>query len=71
VLTYVCVILIDFQAHRDAFIQNIKLSFLCIKLVLRIVSTHKNLPAVCDVESYARLYNMDSYCIGLGVVEWL
>ena len=21
-LTYVCVILIDFQAHRDAFIQN-------------------------------------------------
>jgi len=22
VLTYVCVILIDFQAHRDAFIQN-------------------------------------------------
>ena len=25
-LTYVCVVLIDFQAHRDAFIQNIMVS---------------------------------------------
>jgi len=34
--------------------------------VLRIVSTQKkNLPAVCDVESYAKLYNMGTYCIGL------
>ena len=22
-LTYICVIIIDFQAHRDAFIQNV------------------------------------------------
>ena len=53
------------------YVKLIEFSFLYIKLVLRIVSTQKNFPAVYDMESYARLYNMDCCCIGLRIVEWL
>jgi len=49
VLTYICVILIDFQAHHDAFIQKIVNYFCYIDDILVIFNPiHTNIQATLD-----------------------